>query len=170
MKKIGTILLGLCLTLALTACGNDAPTDPSLPAPGVGVQTITGYIVVAEDGLHFDAVELVTAEDTDRIAELGLEEQRDYPSGYAIINEEQEEEVLPFADQVQFQFVDVNLDFLEESEQNGDRVYKTNQVEEFLTHLGEQNKRPLTEQTIPYFVEVQDGKVIQVEERMEYTI
>ncbi len=42
--------------------------------------------------------------------------------------------------------------------------------DEFLKHLGKLNDIPLSEQTIPYFIEVQDGKVISITEKLKYTI
>lgn len=96
------------------------------------------------DGLYFDAVEIVT--------------------------KEEQEEVLPFADDVQFQFVDTTLDFIDVSEKDGNRVYQTDQMEEFLEHRGELNDIPLAEQTIPYIIILQDGKVTHITEELKYTI
>jgi len=72
------------------------------------------------------------------------------------------------ADEVKYTFTDVNLYFVEESE--GDRLYTTTQKVEFIKHLGELIDFPLSEQTISFFIEVQDGKVISIMEKFEYTI
>ncbi len=166
MKKISAMLLAVCMLFGVSACGK---TD-TIQADTADLQTRTGYIVIAEDGLHFDAVEVVTKDDTEKIKELRLEEMKDYPNGFAIVNQEQQEEVFTFADDVQFQFVDTALDFIDASEKDGNRVYQTNQIEEFLKHLGGLNDIPLSEQTIPYTIILKDGKVINVIEELQYTI
>lgn len=172
MKKTIGLLLAVFMLSVLAACGQgkEEPTSTQKPDPTADVKSLTGHIVIAEDGLHFDEVEIVTRNDRDRIEALGLEEQKDYPNGCAIVNEEQKEEVFPFSDAAQFEFVDVDLKFLDESKKDGDRVYQTNDVQEFVRHLGQRNDTPLAEQTIPYFVEVQDGTVIRIVEKLEYTM
>ncbi len=161
MKKISAMLLAVCMLFGVSACGKTDDTQ---------AENRTGYIVVAEDGLHFDAVEIVTQDDTERIKELGLEQMRDYPNGFAIINEEKQEEVLPFADDVQIQFVDTALEFIDVSEKDGNRVYQTNKIEEFLKHRGDFNDIPLTEQKVPYIIMVKDGKVVKIIEELQYTM
>ncbi len=47
------------------------------------------------------------------------------PNGYAIINEVEEERTYELIDKVEYTFTDVNLNFIEESEAEGDRVYTT---------------------------------------------
>lgn len=161
MKKISVMFLVVCMLFGVSACGKTDDTQ---------AQTRTGYIVIAEDGLHFDAVEIVTQDDTERMKELGLKQSKHYPNGFAIINAEQEEEVLPFADDLQIQFVDTALDFIDASEQDGNRVYQTNHMEEFLRHRGGLNDVPLTEQKIPYIIKVKDGKVVEIIEELQYTM
>ena len=70
MKKISAMLLAVCMLFGVSACGK---TD-TIQADTADLQTRTGYIVIAEDGLHFDAVEVVTKDDTEKIKELRLEE------------------------------------------------------------------------------------------------
>ena len=166
MKKIVSIMLVVCILFGVSACGKTDGTQEDT----ADLQTRTGYIVVSTDGLHFDAVEIVTKEDTEKIKELGLEEMKDYPNGFAIINEEEQEEVFAFADDVQFAFVDTALDFIDASEKDGNRVYQTDQIEEFLKHRGELNNIPLAEQTIPYIIILQDDKVTHITEELKYTI
>ncbi len=88
------------------------------------------------------------------------------PNGYAIINEVEEERTYELIDKVEYTFTDVNLNFIEESEAEGDRVYTTTKKDEFLRHLGDFNDIPLSQQRIPYFIRIQDGKIISIEENL----
>ncbi len=156
MKKLGFVVgMALCV-LALVSCSVEK------------VETLTGYMVIKDQALHFDPVEIVEAENKERVKALNLVDG-DMPNGYVIINELQEVVVYGFADQVEYVFTDVNLDFVKESE--GDRVYQTTKKEEFLKHISGYNLNaiPLFEQKIPYFIEVRDGKVIRVKEEFKYT-
>ncbi len=38
--------------------------------------------------------------------------------------------------------------------------------DEFLRHLGDFNDIPLSQQRIPYFIRIQDGKIISIEENL----
>ncbi len=163
MKK-SIILLISVLLFSMIGCVKTEVEDPENE-----IEVLIGYIVIEDNNLHFDQVEIVNREDKERMEELDLDES-DVPSGYAIINENQEKTTYELADKVVYKFTDVYLNFVEESED--DRVYITTKKDEFLKHLGEYNLNdiPLFEQTIPYFIEVQDGKVISIEEKFEYTI
>lgn len=156
MKKLAVMLgIAWCI-LALVGCSVEK------------VETLTGYMVIKDGALHFDPVEIVEAGNKERVKALNLDDG-DMPNGFAIVNELQEEVVYGFADQVAYIFTDVNLDFIKVSE--GDRVYQTTKKEEFLKHLSGYNLNdiPLSEQKIPYFIEVRDGKVIGVKEEFKYT-
>ena len=100
------------------------------------VEVLTGYIVIEDNNLHFDQVEIVKIENKERMEELDLDES-DMPN--AIINENQEKTTYELADKVVYKFTDINLNFIEESESEGDRVYITTKKDEFLKHLGEYN-------------------------------
>lgn len=163
MKK-SIILLIIVLVFSMIGCVKTEVADSQNE-----IELLIGYIVIEDNNLHFDQVEIVRREDKKRMEELELDES-DVPSGYAIINEKQEKTTYELADKVVYKFTDVYLNFIEESEDN--RGYITTKKDEFLKHLGEYNLNdiPLFEQTIPYFIEVQDGKVISIEEKFEYTI
>jgi hypothetical protein len=163
MKK-SIILLIIALLFSIIGCAKIGVEDPENET-----EALVGYIVIEDNNLHFDQVEIVKREDKERMEELDLDES-DVPSGYAIINENQEKTTYELADTVVYKFTDLHLNFIEESE--GDRVYITTMKDEFLKHLGEYNLNeiPLFEQRIPYFIEVQNGKVISIEEKFEYTI
>lgn len=90
------------------------------------------------------------------------------PNGYMIINENKEEETFELVGDVKYTFTDVNLYFVKGS---GDgRLYTTTQKDEFIKHLGKLNGFPLSEQKIPYFIQVRGEKVISITEKFEYTI
>ncbi|PKM50969.1 MAG: hypothetical protein CVV02_08510 [Firmicutes bacterium HGW-Firmicutes-7] len=165
MKK-SIILLIILLLFSMIGCVKNEVEDTENE-----VEVLTGYIVIENNNLHFDQVEIVKIENKERMEKFDLDES-DMPNGYAIINENQEKTTYELADKVVYKFTDINLNFIEESEAEGDRVYITTKKDEFLKHLSEYNLNdiPLSEQKIPYFIEVQDGKVISIEEKFEYTI
>ena len=159
-KKSG--VLPLCLLVAvllLSSC--TAPSE---------TEVLSGYLVIRGDTLYFDQVEIIRTEDTQRIAELGLEEQRDMPDGFFIYNEKEEETAYTLTGETIYTFTDMELLFVKE--EDGRRLYTTTDKEEFLQHLGvyNLNDTPLSEQTIPYFIEIRNGKVISVKEEFEFTI
>ena len=158
-KKSG--LLPLCLLLGavvLSSCTAAQETKIS----GYG------YMVLKDNILHFDEVEIIRPEDTDRMAELELVEQHDMPSGFCIYNENADDVTYELTDDTTYTFTDMELYFV--NNEDGTRKYTTNSREEFLRHLGHLNDYPLDEQTIPYFIEVKDGKVISITEEFEFTI
>ena len=164
MKKSIILLLATLLLFSVAGCNKNEVADPKSE-----VELLVGYMVIEGDTLRFDEVEIVKMEDKERMQELDLKDS-DMVNTYVIINENQEETTFDLADEVEYIFTDINLNFIKESE--GDRIYHTTEKDEFLKHLDEYNLNdiPLSEQTIPYFIKVQDGKVISIEERIEYTI
>lgn len=163
MKKVTLIISIVCMSILLIACKNAGKSTVTGE-----VQSISGYAKIEENTLYFDQVEIVTSEDTERIEELSLDEQADYPSGYCIINEKSECQTFTITDETEYEFVDFELDFVKDEE--GDRLYTTKQKDEFLKHLGKRNDMELEKQQIPLIIEVQDGKVIRITEKFEYTI
>lgn len=137
--------------------------------PKSEIELLAGYIVIRDNTLHFDEVEIIEPEDKERIKELGLDEDLP-PTGFKILNEIQKEITYELTDETVYNFLDVYRLFVED--ENEDRAYATTNKDEFLKHLGEynQNDIPLFEQTIPYFIEVQDGKVISITEKFKFTI
>jgi len=162
-KSITLLVIALCL-LSVIGC-----SKIEVKKSKAEIESLAGYIVIKDNTLYFDAVEIIGPEDKERIKELELDEDLP-PTGFEILNETQEEVTYELADEVNYIFTDVNLNFIKESE--GNRIYQTTRKDEFLKHLGEYNLNdiPLFEQTIPYFIEVQDGKVISITEQFKYTI
>lgn len=133
------------------------------------IEELTGYIVIKDNVLHFRHVKIIKIDEKETMDEFNLIEE-DMPNGYAILRKNQADETYELADEVEYIFTDTNLNFIEESEAGGDRLYTTTKNDEFLTHLGDLKNIPLSKQTIPYFIKVQNGKVISIEEKFEYTI
>jgi hypothetical protein len=161
MKKPIVIFVMLFL-FTMTGC-----SETEIKHPEIKPESLVGYIVIEGDTLYFDKVEIVKQEDKERVSELGLRDT-DMPNGYIIINENKEEETFELTDDVRYTFTDLDLYFVKESD--GDRLYTTTQKAQFLKHLGKLNDFPLSEQKIPYFIEILNGKVISITEKFEYTI
>ena len=126
-----------------------------------------GHIVIEDNTLHFKEVEIVEWDDQERVKELELNES-DFPDGYSIIDKDNGGTTFELTDETIYTFTDVDLYFVNEPESN--RLYATIKKDEFLKHLGKLNDIPLSEQTLPYFIEAKDGKVISITEKFKYTI
>lgn len=131
---------------------------------------ITGYMVIEDDLLYIDEVEIITREDTERIEELELElgQNIDMPSGYHIYNADMERQTFKITKETTYTFVDYSFLFLED--EVGDRLYTTTNKEEFILHLNESYSDSPPAQKVPFFIEVKDGKVISITEKIEFTI
>lgn len=159
MKKAIVLLFIVLLLFSVIGCTTTVEK----------IEELTGYIVIKDNVLHFRHVKIVKIDEKETMGEFNLTEE-DMPNGYAILMKNQADETYELADEVEYIFTDTNLNFIEESEAGGDRLYTTTKNDEFLTHLGDLNNIPLSKQTIPYFIKVQNGKVISIEEKFEYTI
>jgi len=126
-----------------------------------------GNIVIEDNTLHFKEAEIVEWDDQERVKELGLKES-DFPNGYFILDKNNGETTFELTDETIYTFTDVDLYFVNEPESN--RLYTTIKKDEFLKHLGKLNDIKLSEQTLSYFIEVKDGKVISITEKFKYTI
>ena len=164
MKKTIIVLFIVLSLLSVIGCSKIEVKQPESE-----IESLAGYIVIKDNTLYFDEVEIIEPEDKERIQELDLDENA-MPTGFKIYNDIQEEITYELADEVNYTFTDVYLNFIKESEDG--RLYHTIKKEEFLKHLAEYdlNDIPLFEQTIPYFIEVQDGKVISITEEFKYTV
>ena len=164
MKKSIVLIFIILSLLSVTGCSKTEVKQPESE-----IESLVGYIVIKGNILYFDEVEIIEPEDKERIKELDLDEDLQ-PTGYKILNEIQEEVTYELGDEVNYTFTDVYLNFVKESKE--DRLYHTTKKDDFLKHLGEYdlNGIPLFEQTIPYFIEVQDGKVISITEEFKFTI
>jgi len=146
---------------------NDETKTTETKTTETKTESLVGYMVIKDNTVYFDEVEIVETEDKERVEELGLSDT-DMPNGYIIINQSQEEATFDLSDEVVYTFTDMALYFV--TEPDGKRQYTTTKKEEFLKHLGKLNTFPLSEQKIPYFVQVQDGKIISITEEFLYTV
>ena len=129
---------------------------------------IAGYMVIEDNLLYLDEVEIITREDKERIEELILEENVDMPGGYHIYNENEDIQTFELTNETSYTFVDYNFSFVKN--EDGDRVYTTTKKEDFIQHLNKSYSDLPPAQKVPFFVEVKDGRVISITEKIEYTI
>jgi len=130
---------------------------------------ITGYMVIEDDLLYVDEVEIIYREDTERIEELEkLGESITTPSGYHIYNPNTDKQTFKITKETTYTFVDYSFLFLEDGVE--DRLYMTSNKEEFMLHLDESYYDSPPAQKVPFFIEVKDGKVISITEKIGFTI
>lgn len=141
------------------------------------VQSVAGYIVLEKNTLYLDEVEVITTEslaqmlglnlyDPDRIDELELT-TGDMPNGYYIHNPSTETVSFELTDDTIYDFTDHQLLFVEHAD--GNRHYRTTKKDEFIQHLDTSYSNVPRAGTVPFFIEVQDGKVIRITEKFIFT-
>lgn len=160
-KKIIVLLVMVCI-FTFAAC------TPKQEQTETKAESLVGYIVIEDNTLYLDKVEIITLDDTERITELGLKQQDDFPNGYHIYNPDTERDIYDLTDETIYNFVDSNLLFVED--ESDDRSYTTTKKEEFIQHLSISYSDVPPAQTVPFFLEVKDGKVISITEKFEFTI
>ncbi len=133
------------------------------------IQPLAGYIIIKDNTVYFNEVEIVEWKNQKRVKELGLN-KNDLPNGYIIINKNKEIETFQLTDEVKYTFTDINYLFVKEDA--GNLRYTTASLDEFLKHLSVHhlNEITLSDQKIPYFIEIQDGKIKSITEELKYTI
>ncbi|MCL2167005.1 MAG: copper amine oxidase N-terminal domain-containing protein [Clostridiales bacterium] len=131
-----------------------------------------GYMTIEDNTLYLDEVEIIEQDNVKRIKELGLTRQRDYPDGFCIYPLGKEIVSYELDDNAIYSFTDTRLIFVEDAD--GDRRYYTNKKEEFLQYLYETyyDTPPgdFPAQTVPFFIQVRDGKVAGITEHLRFTI
>ena len=160
MKKLMVLLLVMVYVLAIAGC----TPKTEQPEP----EALAGYIVIEGNTLYLDTVEVITLEDTERITELGLDQQDDMPNGYYINNPDTEKDSYDLTDETTYTFVDSNLLFIKD--EGGNRSYTTTKKEEFIHYLSTSYSDLPPAQNVPFFIQVKDGKVISIIEKFEFTI
>jgi hypothetical protein len=90
------------------------------------------------------------------------------PSGYHIYNPNTDKQTLKITKKTTYTFYDYSFLFLEDGVD--DRLYTTNKKDEFVLHLNESYSDSPPAQKVPFFIEVKDGKVISITEKIEFTI
>lgn len=172
-KEMKNSALIAVLTIAILAAGctfttapNDINGDNSSSTP----RLIAGYMVIEGNLLYLDEVEILTREDTERIEELELElgENITMPSGYHIYNADTEKQAFEITKETTYTFYDYSFLFIADGVD--DRLYTTSKKEEFTLHLNKSYSDSPPAQKVPFFIEVQDGKVINIKEEIGFTI
>ncbi len=164
MKKSIVLLLAMTFLLVMVGCNKGNEKSESKP------ESLEGYITIEENTLYMDKVEVITQKDTERIAALGLEQQKDMPNGYCFYNPEIDKEQFKLTDKTEYTFVDSNLLFIKEKDKDGNRLCTTTKKEEFIQHLNTSYADSPPAQKVPFFIQVKDGKVISITEKFEFTI
>lgn len=116
----------------------------------------------AENTLTVDFVEYITAEDTERVIELGLD-FFDMPDGYYIHNPDTSEEKIGLSDETMYKFFDWHMDFPGNDDDRYevyDRWVTTNNSEVFEEYLDTYEPYP----GMPFFFYESRGKIVSVEE------
>lgn len=124
---------------------------------------LLGNIAIEENTLFLYEKEWVTPDQTDRVGELGLDPQTDFPNGYYVHDPGTEAISFQLTDETIYTFVAFeDLPFMEEGQ---DRNYTTEKIEEFLLYLAVYPDDPWPP-TVLFFVEADGrGRVVSVTER-----
>lgn len=85
----------------LVSCAGISPTPGATGNTGVPDETDVLVIIESLDSskseIAFDRLEWISIADTERIRELGLDAESDFPNDYYIYNETEEDETLPLS-------------------------------------------------------------------------
>lgn len=152
MKKTLTFILISLLTLLISGC-----RDSSNEYVSKDSEKYIGYVALDGNNIQLDDFEFIKQDDKERMEEFGLTES-DMPNGYYIHNESEEIQSFTIDEQTKFTFFDTGNLFVTEEE---DKKYTTTNIEEFKHFLYGDSNMPIK---TPFWVDVQDGKVISVEE------
>ncbi|WP_277586283.1 hypothetical protein [Psychrobacillus antarcticus] len=139
------VILVMGSIILLGACSEEE-TSKEEETTGKQLAIIKNYELPTRN-LVLDEVEWIEESDTDRIKELGLDVEKDLPTGFVIYNETKEETSMKLAEDAEFLII------------NQEDPSKPREVDEkeFITYLlGVKG---------PYYVTVKDDVVVKVEEK-----
>ena len=131
-------------------------------------KVIEGYIFINDNKLYVDRAEIIKDSDTERMEEIGIDNS-DMPNGYYIYNPTFEQEEYNITNDTAYDFVDYNMYYINKEKADGDRKYRTNNIDEFIKGSSYLEDIPLEEQTIPYIIELQGNNVYSITEEFLYT-
>lgn len=154
---ISTVLAVLILLAALLASGI---LNGAFGSAGDENKTEICALVkeIKDDMIVLDIVEYITAEDTERIAELSLTES-DLINGYYIHNDGTETEEYFLTDSTIYSFIDWKNDFVKEGE---DRHFLGNKAD-FVKYMNTyENAQP----KMPFFIVVSGNKIVSITENI----
>ena len=161
MKKF---ILFLCIIFSLMLYGCNTNVDKTNEVNKTeSTKVIEGYIFINDNKVYVDRVEIIKDSDTERIEEIGIDNS-DMPNGYYIYNPTFEQEEYNITNDTAYDFVDYNMYYIEEEKADGDRKYRTNNIDEFIKGSSYPEDIPLEEQTIPYIIELQGDNVYSITE------
>lgn len=146
-KKSGwsKVILVMLSIIILGAC-SDEETPKETDTPGKQLAIIKNY-ELSTRSLVLDEVEWIEESDKDRIKELGLDVEKDLPTGFVMYNETNEESTMKVAEDAEFLLVN----------QENPSEPRVVDEKEFITYLlGVKG---------PYYVTVEDNVVVKVEEK-----
>lgn len=162
MKRFMALLLVTVFLAGITGCTSRKEHFSSEP------ENIQGYMYIEGDTLYFDKVEIITTEDKERIAELGLTAEHDMPSGYHIYNPDIEWAEYKLTNNTIYTFFDFSNLFIKG--EDSDKLYSTTKKEEFIQYLKTTYTDTPPAQKVPFFIQVKDSKVLSIEEKVQFTI
>lgn len=166
MKKF---ILFLCIIFSVMLYGCNTNVDKTNEVNKTeSTKVIEGYIFINDNKLYVDRVEIIKDSDTERIEEIGIDNS-DMPNGYYIYNPTFEQEEYDITNDTAYDFVDYNMYYINEDKADGDRKYRTNNIDEFIKGSSYPEDIPLEEQTIPYIIELQGDNVYSITEEFLYT-
>lgn len=166
MKKF---ILFLCIIFSVMLYGCNTNVDKTNEVNKTeSSQVIEGYIFINDNKVYVDRVEIIKDSDTERIEEIGIDNS-DMPNGYYIYNPTFEQEEYNITNDTAYDFVDYNMYYINEDKADGDRKYRTNNIDEFIKGSSYPEDIPLEEQTIPYIIELQGNNVYSITEEFLYT-
>lgn len=166
MKKF---ILFLCIIFSVMLYGCNTNVDKTNEVNKTeSTKVIEGYIFINDNKLYVDRVEIIKDSDTERIEEIGIDNS-DMPNGYYIYNPTFEQEEYDITNDTAYDFVDYNMYYINEDKADGDRKYRTNNIDEFIKGSSYPEDIPLEEQTIPYIIELQGNNVYSITEEFLYT-
>ncbi|NLP30647.1 MAG: hypothetical protein GX363_05895 [Clostridiales bacterium] len=110
------------------------------------------------DMFHFDPVEWITLDDTDRLEDLGIGPQ-DMPNGYYIHNPIEDIFSFKVNEDTEYNFIDWGNDFVGIDQ---DRFYSTKDKQEFIRYLDTYSDRAAK---VPFVIETKDGYVTSITEQ-----
>lgn len=166
MKKF---ILFLCIIFSVMLYGCNTNVDKTNEVNKTeSTKVIEGYIFINDNKLYVDRVEFIKDSDTERMEEIGIDNS-DMPNGYYIYNPTFEQEEYNITNDTAYDFVDYNMYYINKEKADGDRKYRTNNIDEFIKGSSYPEDITLEEQTIPYIIELQGNNVYSITEEFLYT-
>lgn len=110
------------------------------------------------DKITLDFAEWIDSNDTERIAELKLSEDQDFPNGFYVYNPEETTKVYQLTKDTLYTFIDWNREF---TDQDADMFVYTNDLEAFTKYV---NSYEDAKPGMPFFFEIEGDQVRSVTE------